>query len=128
MILQIPLYILFIIAIVVIFIILSSKSTTKSDLTENEISEITNNSLIKPYLLPENTTEPFIKNGVIIANKKHPLPKDYAPGESKEAVTHLRELINDAQSAGNNVTDSWSGYRDYATQETLLIHILQRMV
>ena len=34
---------------------------------------------------PETVTQPTIINGIILANKKHPLPANYNPGENPTA-------------------------------------------
>lgn len=58
-------------------------------------------------------------NGILVVNKKHPLPVSYAPGEDAEAVKHLQELIHDMQNEGLDVSDSYSGFRDYNYQSEL---------
>jgi D-alanyl-D-alanine carboxypeptidase len=64
--------------------------------------------------------QPFMVDGVVIADKKHPLPKGYNPGENPEAVNHLKELIAAGQKSGDqyakNLTESWSGFRSYTEQ------------
>ena len=41
--------------------------------------------------------EPTYVNGILIVNKKHPLPKDYAPMENPEAKQQLQKMIQDMQ-------------------------------
>jgi D-alanyl-D-alanine carboxypeptidase len=58
-------------------------------------------------------------DGILIVNKKNSIPKSYAPGENSEAVANLRQLISAMQAQGMNVSNSYSGYRSYATQAQL---------
>ncbi|MDR3151846.1 MAG: M15 family metallopeptidase [Bifidobacteriaceae bacterium] len=69
---------------------------------------------------PETVENPFSINGVIIADKKHPLPKDYNPGENPEAVEHLKELIAAGQKSNDkyasHLVSDYSGFRNYDYQ------------
>ncbi len=56
---------------------------------------------------------------VVIANKKHPLAKDYAPGENPEALAAFQQLVADMQAKGFDVSNNYSGFRSYETQATL---------
>ena len=62
--------------------------------------------------------EPTYINGVMIANKKYPLPKDYAPGEDPETRKAFEKMAADAKKAGFELT-AFSTYRSYEYQETL---------
>jgi len=55
-------------------------------------------------------------NGIPIANKTYPLPKDYDPGVSSEAYDALKKLIADAKAEGLTIT-FLSGYRGYSYQK-----------
>lgn len=63
--------------------------------------------------------EPTYVNGILIVNKKHPLPKDYAPMENPEAKQQLQKMIQDMQKEGLNVSNHYSGYRSYEYQKNL---------
>ncbi|MDR3127813.1 MAG: M15 family metallopeptidase [Bifidobacteriaceae bacterium] len=69
---------------------------------------------------PETIKQPFSINGVIIADKKHPLPKDYNPGENPEAAAHLKELIEAGQKSNDkyasHLVSDYSGFRNYEYQ------------
>ncbi|HFI0171440.1 TPA: LD-carboxypeptidase LdcB/DacB [Streptococcus suis] len=56
---------------------------------------------------------------VIIANKKHPLSADYAPGEDSQALAAFQNLIADMQAKGFDVSNNYSGFRSYETQAGL---------
>ncbi|HEM3696175.1 TPA: M15 family metallopeptidase [Streptococcus suis] len=56
---------------------------------------------------------------VIIANKKHPLSADYAPGEDPQALAAFQNLIADMQAKGFDVSNNYSGFRSYETQANL---------
>ena len=67
----------------------------------------------------ETVTEPTVINGIILANKKHPLPANYNPGENPTARQKVNKLISDAQALGLNVSNQVSGFRAYDTQAGL---------
>jgi len=71
-------------------------------------------------------TTPYMVNGIIIVNKKHPLPCGYAPGENKEAKAKIDEMIVDMRVLGYNVSNTFSGYRSYETQEKLYNNYVAR--
>ncbi|OFI49093.1 hypothetical protein BG261_04260 [Floricoccus tropicus] len=60
-----------------------------------------------------------IVNGILIVNKKNSIPSTYAPGENSEAIANLRKLISAMRASGMDVSNSYSGYRSYATQAQL---------
>jgi len=62
--------------------------------------------------------EPTVIKGILIANKKHPLPSTYAPGESKEARSAFDEMVAEAKLSGINLT-AFSTYRSYEYQVSL---------
>lgn len=62
---------------------------------------------------------PSYVKGIMIVNKKHPLPSNYAPGEDPTAGAKIRQLIADMQAQGYSVSSSYSGYRSYTYQNNL---------
>lgn len=62
--------------------------------------------------------KPTYINNILLANKQHPLPQNYAPGESKEARAAFETMKKDAQAAGIKLT-AFSTYRDFARQKQL---------
>lgn len=57
-------------------------------------------------------------NGIPIANKTYPLPKDYDPGISSEAYDAYKALVSAAKSDGIDISFI-SGYRGYNYQKTV---------
>ncbi len=70
-------------------------------------------------------TEPTYIDGVLVASKKYPLPKDYHPGEQPEAKTALTQMLAGAKEAGYNLA-AFSGFRSYEYQETLYQNYVNR--
>lgn len=57
--------------------------------------------------------------GVLLVNKKHPLPSNYNPGENRDAGNAIRRMISDMRNSGLNISNSYSGFRSYSTQSKL---------
>lgn len=69
--------------------------------------------------------EPTYINGILIANKKYPLPSKYAPGESKTAREAFDEMAAEAMLSGFNLT-AFSTYRSYEYQVSLYDRYVKR--
>ncbi|MCP2036028.1 D-alanyl-D-alanine carboxypeptidase [Planomicrobium sp. HSC-17F08] len=63
-------------------------------------------------------SKPTIISGVLLANKQHPLPATYAPGEVKEARSAFESMRADALKAGIDLT-AFSTYRGFDRQKEL---------
>ena len=63
-------------------------------------------------------TEPTYIEGILVANKKYPLPQDYNPGESEEARAAFEQMATDAKALGFELV-AFSGFRSYEYQTTL---------
>ena len=89
----------------------------KKDVEKYKTKDITktNSSLNKSRT--SDTIQPYYVNGVLLVNKKHPLPRDYG-GIDSTAYTALQSLQAGAQSAGYSMP-LLSGYRSYDYQKTL---------
>lgn len=83
---------------------------------------ITNSGYIEGQPLP---SEPTFVEGVLIANKKYPLPSTFAPGESKEARTAFEQMAADARVAGFELV-AFSTYRSFEYQESLYNNYVSR--
>ncbi|MFJ7935010.1 D-alanyl-D-alanine carboxypeptidase family protein [Sporosarcina sp. NPDC096371] len=62
--------------------------------------------------------EPTYVEGILIANKKYPLPATFAPGEDKEAREAFDQMAAEARLSGFNLT-AFSTYRAFDYQVTL---------
>lgn len=63
-------------------------------------------------------TEPTYVNGVLIVNKKNPLPADYDKGEDPVARAAFEKMATAAKAEGIELV-AFSGYRSYEYQTTL---------
>lgn len=61
----------------------------------------------------------YVEKGILVINKKHGVPADYAPQEDPIAGAQIRKLIGDMQSQGYDISHSYSGYRSYDYQMSL---------
>lgn len=66
----------------------------------------------------ELPAEPTVINDILLANKQHPLPSTYAPGESPEARTAFEAMKKEAAAAGIDLA-AFSTYRDFGRQKVL---------
>ncbi|MDN4606352.1 M15 family metallopeptidase [Sporosarcina highlanderae] len=94
------------------------KSTPKTeDKSEGTTPQVNQNKsgYIEGQTLPDKPT--YVK-GILIANKRYPLPSTFAPGESKEARDAFEEMSAEAKLSGINLT-AFSTYRSYEYQVSL---------
>lgn len=89
---------------------------TETDETNESATELSEE---KPEAVQENRVVPTIKNGILVVNKKHPLPSNYAPGEDPTAVAQLNQIIREMQRLGYDINDDYSGFRTYDYQKNL---------
>ncbi len=69
-------------------------------------------------LLIAPVAEPTYIDGILVANKKYPLPKDFNPGENAEARAAFEQMATDAKALGFDLV-AFSGFRSYEYQTTL---------
>ncbi|MEO4054928.1 D-alanyl-D-alanine carboxypeptidase family protein [Solibacillus sp. CAU 1738] len=70
-------------------------------------------------------TEPMYVDGVMIVNKKHPLPKTFNKGEDATARAAFEKMAASAKNEGFELV-AFSGYRSYDYQVTLYTNYLNR--
>lgn len=70
-------------------------------------------------------SEPTYIKEILIANKKHPLPSTFAPGESKEAREAFEELAKEAKKEGFEL-EAFSTYRSFDYQTELYQRYVDR--
>ena len=69
--------------------------------------------------------EPTYIDGILVANKKYPLPQDFNPGENKEARAAFEQMATDAKELGFDLV-AFSGFRSYEYQATLYNNYVNR--
>ncbi len=69
--------------------------------------------------------EPKYIDGILIANKSYPLPKNYNPGVNPEAKAALDQMFAAAASEGLSMRVA-SGFRSYSTQQQLYNNYVKR--
>ena len=69
--------------------------------------------------------EPTYIDGILIANKKYPLPEDFNPGEDQEARAAFDQMAADAKALGFDLV-AFSGFRSYEYQTTLYNNYVNR--
>lgn len=78
------------------------------------------------YIINQKTVDKeHYEKGILIANKVYPMPKNFAPGESKEARAAFEEMNNQAKKAGFEL-DAFSTYRSYERQVELYNNYVAR--
>lgn len=102
----------------------SSRATTVSTSTTNQAPTTTSSTAEKPsndasYNGSYYTARSKQGNDIIIVNKKHPLSPDYNPGENPEAKAAFLNLLAGMRAQGFALSDNYSGFRSYATQNDL---------
>jgi zinc D-Ala-D-Ala carboxypeptidase len=63
-------------------------------------------------------SSPTVISGIVLVNKQHPLPKNYTPGENKQARSAFTRWQRAAKKAGYSMT-AFSTYRSFTYQQTL---------
>ncbi len=99
----------------------TEQSTSDSTTTEKSREETTTNTgtVTKAHFNGSYYSVQGKYGEVIIANKKHPLAADYAPGENPTAAAAFRRLMADMQALGFGISNSYSGFRSYAHQASV---------
>ena len=100
----------------------SSAATTPTSQEAKSSAENKTTSSEKEDVVKFNGSYYYVQgkyDEILVANKKYPLSEDYNPGENPEAKASLLELIAAMQAAGYPISDSYSGFRAYATQKDL---------
>ena len=93
----------------------SENKNTNAGTKEKPAPLIDKGGYIAGQVLPK---EPKYVKNILIANKKYPLPKDYAEGESKEARTAFEKMAAEAKLSQYDLT-AFSTYRSYDYQTVL---------
>ena len=88
-----------------------------SDVNTNSNTNGNDNNVLAPSTFSD--VSPTYVQGILVVNKLHPIPADFAYGEDPTAGVQIRKLIADMQSLGYSISTSYSGYRSNAYQRNL---------
>lgn len=102
--------------------VVESPDTGDSDVVGKSPARIDNGGYVEEQELP---SEPTYVKGILIANKKFPLPSTFAPGEDKEARASFDEMAAKAALVGFNLT-AFSTYRSFDYQTELYERYVSR--
>ena len=69
-------------------------------------------------LTPDTMEEPFAIDGIIVVNKKIPLPKEYGTSRDDSASIMMSNMLQEAKKQGFDLMEN-SVFRDYYSQEAL---------
>ncbi|MGC6767332.1 D-alanyl-D-alanine carboxypeptidase family protein [Enterococcus sp. LJL128] len=89
-------------------------SQTKDTTASTEVAESS-----EEVLSPQTIKEPKIVKGIVVVNKRYPLPESYDPGENSEALAAFKKMNEEMRNLGLNISEEYSGYRSYKEQEEL---------
>ena len=65
------------------------------------------------------SVKPYYKHGILIVNKKHPVPPGFGGGVNQTALAAVNRMISDMKAEGLSVDSTTSNYRSYSYQSTL---------
>ena len=104
----------------------TTEQTSKQEETESiKQEEVTSSSEVSKQKKAEviNKGNHYSIQGkydeIVVANKHYPMSKDYNPGENPTAKAELLKLIVAMQEEGFAISDNYSGFRSYESQEKL---------
>ena len=97
--------------------VIVDEKVVESSTSIKQSQNSTSNSNAEPA--PVTPSEITYVQGIMVVNKKHPLPASYAPQENPEAKYQLMQMITEMQNLGFNISSQYSGYRSYAYQQSL---------
>ena len=92
------------------------------DVAEEPELQPDKNGYIPNQTLP---SEPTYINGILLANKRYPLPSTFAPDVDPEAKSALDTMLAAAEKDGFNLI-AFSGYRSFEYQTTLYNNYVKR--
>ena len=97
----------------------SSQSSSSSSSQSEESKDLSSSDGDLAYNGSYYSVKDSQGKDILVVNKRYPLAADYNPGEDPEAKSAFLELQAAMRQAGYSVSDSYSGFRDYATQSQL---------
>lgn len=103
-------------------IVVEEVNLHESSESNNKTSNENTGATASPYTV----SSPRYVKGILIVNKRNPVPYNYAPYENAEAGNRVRALISDMQNLGYNISSSYSGFRSFDTQAGLYQNYVNR--
>lgn len=107
----------------------SSNEPKSSDMENDETNttiEVDDVEVENGYIVGQQpATEPTFVQGVLIVNKKNPLPPTYNKGEDPKAKAALEKMAAAAKNEGFELV-AFSGFRSYEYQQTLYDRYVSR--
>ena len=102
-----------------------SSDTEKAE-TDNEAKEVDDVEVVNGYIVGQQpATEPTYVQGVLIVNKKNPLPPTYNKGEDPKAKAAFEKMAAAAKNEGFELV-AFSGFRSYEYQQTIYDRYVSR--
>ena len=103
------------------------EKTADEEPTTPKVSEEPEVKPDKNGYIPNQTlpSEPTYINGILLANKRYPLPSTFAPGVNEEAQNALNTMLAAAKKQGFDLV-AFSGYRSFEYQTTLYNNYVNR--
>ena len=98
------------------------QATEEPEASEEPKVEPDKNGYIPNQTLP---TEPTYINGILLANKRYPLPSTFAPGVNEETQKALDAMLAAGKKEGFDLV-AFSGYRSFEYQTTLYNNYVNR--
>lgn len=100
--------------------------TTTEKPTSPEQSQEVKSEIVNGYVVGQKpATEPTYINGILIVNKKNPLPAMYNKGEDPKARAAFEQMATAAKTAGFELI-AFSGFRSYEYQTNLYNRYVSR--
>lgn len=100
-----------------------SKDATIDSTTKEETEDV---EIVNGYIVGQQpATEPTFVQGILIVNKKNPLPSTYNKGEDQKARAAFDKMAAAAKQEGFELV-AFSGFRSYEYQQTLYDRYVSR--
>ena len=102
------------------------KTSNTENAATNEAKEVEDVEVVNGYIVGQQpATEPTYVQGVLIVNKKYPLPPSYNKGEDPKAKAAFEKMAAAAKNEGFELV-AFSGFRSYEYQQTLYDRYVSR--
>ena len=104
----------------------SEAGNNSTDSATNEVDDVEDVEVVNGYIVGQQpATEPTYVQGVLIVNKKNPLPPTYNKGEDPKAKAAFEKMAAAAKNEGFELVP-FSGFRSYEYQQSLYDRYVSR--